>query len=103
MEPALLWLAGTVRGEVGVHKIFNGTSITVVGSHDYGRGGAHKIFHGASITIVRWHGYGRVRGPTYISWTQHYCGCLGPLWMRSWLIRYFRDPALLCLAGKIVA
>ena len=35
---ALLWLAGKDKGEVGVHKIFHGASITEVGWHSYRRG-----------------------------------------------------------------
>ena len=62
-ESALLWLAGTVMGEVGAHNIFHGSSITVVGWYCYGRGRAHTIFHGASITLVGWNGYGRGQGP----------------------------------------
>ena len=67
-EPALLWLAGTVMGEVGARNIlqsqqfcswlarsgpvtFHGASNTVVGWNGYWRGRAHKIFHGASITV----------------------------------------------------
>ena len=30
-EPVLLWLAGTVMGEVGAHNTFHGAIITVVG------------------------------------------------------------------------
>ena len=29
MEPAIMWLAGTVMGEVGTHKIFHEAKITV--------------------------------------------------------------------------
>ena len=36
-EPAILWLAGTVMGEIAA-VTFNGASNTVVGQHGYGRG-----------------------------------------------------------------
>ena len=70
MEPAFLWMAGTVMGEVGAHNIFHGTRITVVRWHVYGRGrnpqdisyvwsgavmgevGPREIVHGASTTVV---------------------------------------------------
>ena len=35
-EPGLLWLAGTVMGEVGTHNISR--SVTVIGWHVYGLG-----------------------------------------------------------------
>ena len=36
-EPAILWLDGTLMGEIG-HVAFNGASNTVVGYYGYGRG-----------------------------------------------------------------
>ena len=55
--------AGTVMGEVVVHNMIDGASVTVVGWVGFERGRDHKIFHGASITVVGRHGYGRGRGP----------------------------------------
>ena len=38
VEPALLWLAGTVIGKDGTHNTHHRASIAVVGWHGYGRG-----------------------------------------------------------------
>ena len=57
-------------GEVGLHNIFQGTSIFVYGWHDYGRRPlvlitdmvmvevmAHNIFNGTILTVNGWNGY----------------------------------------------
>ena len=41
-ETAILWLAGTVMGEIGP-VTFNGDSNAVIGEHGYGRGRARNI------------------------------------------------------------
>ena len=53
-EPAMLWLAGTVMGEVGTRNTkpvilwLAGTVMIEVGA---------LTFHGAGNTVVGWHGY----------------------------------------------
>ena len=58
-EPALLWMAGTIMGEVGPIIYFTEPALLWLACTV----GAHKMFHGASITVVGWHGYGRGPGP----------------------------------------
>ena len=57
-EPALLWLAGMVMGEVEAHDILHSAGITVVALQFMRVIGAHDIFYAASITVVVWHGNG---------------------------------------------
>ena len=93
-------------GKVGVHKIFYGTIMTVVGWHVMGVFWAHRIFHEASISAVTWHGYGLGRGlqDTFdISQSQHFCGWLARLRSRSGPIRCSTEPDFLWLAGKVMA
>ena len=80
MKPALLWFAGTYRGDIRAYKILHGASITVVGRHHCGLGPVHKIFHGTSITVVCCHGYG----------------------LRQERIRSFTEPQLPWLAGTVM-
>ena len=57
----MLWLAGTVIGEVGARSI----SRSLQYSGWLARLGARSgpvAYHGASNTVVGWHGYGRGRG-----------------------------------------
>ena len=62
-EPALLWLAGTVRNEVGPITFFTDPAFLWLASTVIGEFGAHNMFEAGSTTVVDWHGYGRGRGP----------------------------------------
>ena len=82
-EKALLFLAATVMGEVGLITFHedsingvDGTATSDVGSHNISRSqhycgwlarlwaiSVHVTYHEASITVIGWHGYDRDQGP----------------------------------------
>ena len=84
-ETSILWLAGTVMGEIEVHNISRSQDYCGSLGRSWARSwrityfkdpallwlagmamrlvGADKILHGASVTVLVWHGYWRDRGP----------------------------------------
>ena len=79
----------------------------MVGSHRYGLDeveAAHCMIDGTSITVVGWHGYGRARGRVITYFTKRalqwfastVIGEVGP-------ITYFTKPALLQLASTVMS
>ena len=81
MEPALLWLAITVMGMDGAHKICHGANIILVAGTVMDEVGDHEIFHAPA---------------------NHNCGWLARLWSRLGQLEYFRKPALPWLTDTVM-
>ena len=76
-EPALLWLVGTVMGEVDANSIFHGARTTVVGWHGSGRRWWHIRQPSTAVSYIIRHGV--FTGITIISFVHHLV----------WIVLYF--------------